>query len=213
MLSGIIGKKLGASQIFFEDGSRISVTVIEAGPCPILQRKVSQKDGYSAIQLGFNLCREKNLNKPRLGHLKKTETPALKLIREFRVTEKDLETLGDKKEILATDVFKEGDFVDVTGLTKGRGYTGVMKRHNFSGAPASHGAHEFHRHGGSIGQHTWPARVYKNKKMAGHYGNERVTTQNLKLVKVEAEKNLLFVQGSVPGCANGFVVLKKAVKK
>lgn len=210
---GILGKKLGMTQIFLENGQIVPVTAIEAGPCPITQIKTDKNDGYSAIQIGFDTKPQKNTTKPLLGHFKKANSKPKRFLHEFRLEQKDLEPYKIGEEIIIDTLFKEGDYVDVSGTSKGRGFTGVMKRHNFQGGKASHGVHEYHRHGGSIGMSSNPARVLKGKKMAGQHGNAKVTTQSLKVAKIDKEKNLILIQGAVPGSINGYVMINKAVKK
>ncbi len=210
---GILGKKLGMTQIFHEDGSIVPVTVIQAGPCFVVQKKILEKEGYSAVQLGFDEKKKVNrVNKPLTGHFKKANVPPVSLLREFRVSaeENDANEVGSQ---ISVEMFEIGDFVDVTGTSKGKGFAGVMKRHGFSGAPATHGSHEYFRHGGSIGQNMTPGRTMKGKKMPGHMGNRKVTIQNLKVVEVRSDNNILMIEGAVPGPNNGYVVVKKAVKK
>jgi large subunit ribosomal protein L3 len=210
---GLLGKKLGMTQIFGEDGSAIPVTVIKAGPCAIVQKKTVSSDGYNGIQLGFQEVEKANrVNKPLTGHFKKAEVTPRKFLREFRVEEGELETheLGGE---VSVEIFEPGEFVDVTGTSKGKGFAGVMKRYHFKGAPASRGTHENFRHGGSIGQNMTPGRTMKGRKMPGHMGFKRVTVQNLKVVDVRGDTNILMVEGAIPGPTNGFVMIKKAVKK
>ncbi len=207
---GIIGRKIGMTQVFHEDGSVIPVTVVEAGPCWVTQKKVKEKDGYEALQLGFLPKKEKRVNKPLAGHFKKAGTPPFTYVKEFRMESTEGYELG--QEINVGSLFKPGDVVDVTGLSKGRGFAGVMKRHGFHGAPGSHGTHEYFRHGGSVGANTYPHHVFKGKKMPGQYGNARVTIQNLKVLEVREEKNLLLLQGSVPGSRNGWLLIRTATK-
>ncbi|HVN95441.1 MAG TPA: 50S ribosomal protein L3 [Syntrophorhabdaceae bacterium] len=210
---GLIGKKLGMSQIFDEHGNIIPVTVIQAGPCTVIQKKSVLKEGYNAVQLGFEeVVKTQRLNKPLLGHFKKTNMKPTAVLKEFRVTEADLE-LSEVGSTHSVDMFEIGDYVDVVGTSKGKGFAGVMKRHGFGGAPASHGAHEYFRHGGSIGQNMTPGRTMKGKKMPGHMGAARITVQNLKVIDVRGDTNLLLIEGAVPGPAKGYVVIRKAVKK
>lgn len=210
---GLLGKKLGMTQIFDEDGSVVPVTVIEAGPCLVIQKKTEKTDGYNAIQFGFDEIKKvKNVNKPLTGHFKKANITPLKFIKEFRATEEELEATEIGSQV-SVELFKPGDFVDVTGTSKGKGFAGVVKRHGFKGSPASRGTHEYFRHGGSIGQNMTPGRTMKGKKMPGHMGHERVTVQNLKVVEVRGDTNILMVRGAVPGPTNGYVIIKKAVKK
>ncbi len=210
---GMIGKKLGMTQIFTENGTLIPVTAVQAGPCTITQLKTEKTDKYTAVQLGFDEKRAKRTTKPLQGHFKKAKTTPKKVLHEFRLTEKELEPYKQGESVTLDTVFNEGDFLDVTGTSKGRGFTGVMKRHGFQGGKASHGVHEYHRHGGSIGMSSFPGRVIKGKKMAGQHGNAQVTVLNLKLVKLDKEKNLLLIEGAVPGPNNGYLVIRKAIKK
>ncbi len=212
MRIGIIGKKLGMSQIFKENGEVIPVTVIEAKENYVVQiKKKDGKDGYSAVQIGYEEVKEKKLTKAELERLKKNNLPPLKVLKELRMKddrEVDEFKVGQKINV---GIFKEGEFVDITGKSIGKGFQGVMKRHGFHGGPATHGSMS-HRRPGSIGG-TTPARVLKGKKMAGHMGNETVTIQNLEVVKVIPEKNLLMVKGAVPGHRNGYLLIRKALKK
>lgn len=212
MRTGIIGKKIGMSQIFNEDGSVIPVTAIEVKENYVVQiKKKDGKDGYSAIQIGCEEVKEKAITKPEVERLKKRNLPPLKIIRELRFAD-DKEVDGfEVGQKLSLDIFKEGDFVDITGKSIGKGFQGVMKRHGFHGGPATHGSMS-HRRPGSIGG-TTPARVLKGKKMAGHMGNETITVQNLEVVRVIPDKNLLLVKGAVPGSKNGYLLIRKALKK
>lgn len=212
-MQGIIGKKIGMTQIFTEKGNMVPVTAVQAGPCTLIQKKSEDKDGYCAVQLGFDEKRPKSTKKPLAGHFKKANTTPKKALFEFRIKKEELESLQPGQSITYDAIFKEGDFVDVTGISKGRGFTGVMKRHGFHGSDASHGTHEYHRHGGSIGQHTYPGRTFPGLKMPGHHGNSRVTTQNLKIAQINKENNLLLIKGAVPGAPGGYVLINKAVKK
>ncbi len=209
MIKGILGKKLGMTQLFATDGSRIPVTVVEAGPCVVLQKKTAESDGYGGLQVGFGPKKAHRVNKPVMGHFKKAGKGAFAHLREFRTETPDEFQVGD--EIRCGDVFTIGDFVDVTGTSKGKGFQGVIKRWNFSGGRASHGS-MFHRAPGAIGASAYPSRVFKGKKMAGQMGNERVTTQNLQVVDIRPEENLLLIKGAVPGPKNGLVMVRKAVK-
>ena len=203
-MKGILGTKVGMTQVW--QGDRlVPVTVVLAGPCPVVQRKSPETDGYSAVQLGWSEKREKVANKPELGHAKKAGVGAQRHLLEFRdyAPEDDRVTVG---------IFEAGQKVDVTGTTKGRGMTGVMKRWNFAGMPASHGVKKKHRAGGSIGQRKFPGRVYKGKKMAGHYGSERVTTVGLELLEIRADENLLLIKGAIPGANGGLVIVKDSQK-
>jgi large subunit ribosomal protein L3 len=209
MTTGILGKKLGMSQIFDAQGRVVPVTVIEAGPCTIIQRKKRQSDGYDAVQIGFGSKKAHRVNKPMLGHFQHAGKGAFGALRELRVESDSSLEVGQE---IRVDIFREGDFVDVTGQTKGRGFAGVVKRWGFKGGPGSHGSMH-HRAPGSIGGSSWPSRVFKNMKMGGHYGNERVTVLNLRVVAIQTEKNLLLVRGAVPGAKNGFVFVRRAIKK
>jgi large subunit ribosomal protein L3 len=196
MTTGILGKKLGMSQVFDTEGKVIPVTVIEAGPCTVIQRKTARVDGYDAVQIGFRQTKAAKVGKPMLGHFQKAGKGAFSALQEIRVEAAEPLDIGAEIKV---DIFKEGDVVDVMGHSKGRGFTGVMKRWNFRGGPATHGS--------------MPSRVIKNMKMAGQYGNERVTILNLRVVGVEPEKNLLLVRGAVPGAKNSLVFVRRAVKK
>jgi len=209
MTTGIIGKKLGMTQVFDAEGKVVPVTVIEAGPCTVIQRKAANSDGYDAIQIGFGQKKAHRVGKPLLGHFQKAGKGAFGALRELRVAS---ETALDVGQEIKVDIFREGDFVDVTGQTKGRGFTGVVKRWNFKGGRATHGS-MFHRAPGSIGASAWPSRVIKNMKMGGHYGDERVTVLNLKVVGVQPDRNILLVRGAVPGAKNSLVFVRRAVKK
>ncbi len=208
MKKGIIGKKLGMTQIFDENGNVIPVTVIEAGPCTVVQKKTVETDGYAAVQLGFEDVSEKHVTKPEAGHFKKNGVSAKRHLKEFR-----LENAADMNpgDVVAADTFAAGDKVDITGITKGRGYTGAIKRWNLHMLGKTHGIGPIHRQSGSMGVID-PARIFKNKKMAGQYGNEQVTVLNLEVVKVDAEKNLIAVKGAIPGARGGIVFLRDSVK-
>ena len=208
MKKGIIGKKLGMTQIFDEVGNVVPVTLIEAGPCPIVQKKTAENDGYDALQLAFEDCREKVLSKPELAHLAKAGVGAKRHLKEFRLDDCSAYTVGD---VVSVDTFAAGDKVDITGTTKGRGYTGAIKRWNLHKLRMTHGVGPVHRQSGSMGVID-PARIFKNKKMAGQYGNEQVTIQNLAVVKIDAEKNLIAVKGAVPGAKGSIVFIRDSVK-
>ena len=208
MKKGIIGKKIGMTQIFDEVGNVIPVTVIEAGPCVVTQKKTAENDGYEAVQLGFVDAKEKLLTKPAKGHFAKAGVAAKKHLKEFRLEDCSALNVGDT---ITAETFAAGDKVDVTGITKGRGYTGAIKRWNLHKLCATHGVGPIHRQSGSMGVID-PARIFKNKKMAGQYGNEQVTVLNLKVVKIDAEKNLIAVKGAIPGAKNGIVFLRDSVK-
>ena len=209
MKKGIIGKKIGMTQIFDEVGNVIPVTVIEAGPCVVAQVKTVENDGYSSVQLGFEDVIEKKLTKAEKGHFAKAGVAMKKHLKEFRLDDAESMKVGD---IVSADVFAKGDRVDVTGITKGHGYSGVIKRWNAHKLRMTHGVGPVHRQPGSMGANSTPSRIYKNKKMAGQYGNEQVTIQNLDVVKVDAEKNLIAVKGAVPGSRGGIVFIRNTVK-
>lgn len=208
-MSGILAKKIGMTQIF-EDGKFIPVTVVEAGPNYVLQKKTVENDGYTALQLGFDEKKEKNTTKPIMGIFKKAGVNPQRFVKELRVDSVEGFELGQE---IKADVLAEVEYVDITGTSKGKGTAGVMKRHNFAGNRASHGVSRNHRLGGSIGTSSWPGKVLRGKKMAGQYGNATVTVQNLKVVKVDVENNLLLIKGAVPGSKNSYIVVKPAVKK
>ncbi len=207
---GIIGRKLGMTQVFLDDGSLVPVTVVEAGPCAIVQKKTKDRDGYNAIQISFLPKKTQRVNKPLLGHYKKASTSPCYYLREIRTD--DIEGYEVGQEINVS-IFKPGDLVDVTGWSKGRGFSGVMKRHGFHGAPGSHGTHEYFRHGGSVGAATYPHHVFKGKKMPGHYGNQRVTIQNIKVIDVKEDQNLILLRGGIPGSPNGLIIIRSAIKQ
>ena len=207
-MSGILGKKVGMTQVFDESGEARPVTVIEAGPCPIVQIKTADTDNYQAVQLGFG--NRKKISRPKQGHLNKAEVESCQFLREFRVDSLEGLSVGSTIDV---GIFSEGDFVDVAGESKGRGFAGVVKRWGFKGGRKSHGGEQDHRRPGSIGASAYPARVFKGKKMPGRMGGERVTVQNLQVVKADAERNLLVVKGAVPGPPNGLLMIKKSVKK
>jgi large subunit ribosomal protein L3 len=208
-MKGLIGKKLGMTSVYDENGVAVPVTVIEAGPCVVVQRKDNEKDGYSAVQLGFGEQKEQRLNKPDLGHYKKAGIDAKRVLREFRIDDASEVAIGD---VVTASAFEEVNYVDVVATGKGRGFQGVVKRYDFGGGRASHGG-GWVRRPGSIGMCEHPGRVFKGKKMPGHMGNKRVTTQNLKVVQVRPEENLILVKGSVPGATGGIVTIKEALKK
>lgn len=211
MLQGLIGRKVGMTQLFSEDGVMIPVTAIEAGPCWVVQKKTTERDGYTAVQLGFGAKKIKRTTKPLQGHFQKSGVAPKRWLREFRVDGSTLEALQDGEEI-SGEIFADLRYVDVTGTSKGRGFSGVMKRHGFRGKNASHGTHESFRRGGSVGASSDPSRVFKNTGMAGQYGNVRVTIQHLEIVRFLKEHNLLLVKGAVPG-PNGGMVLVRASRK
>lgn len=204
-----MGKKLGMTQIFTADGRRVPVTIIEAGPCVVLQKKTVATDGYDAVQVGFEEKAADRASKPQMGHFKRAGKGAFTTLREFAADNVDEFKVGD--EITCGELFNIGDIVDVTGTSKGKGFQGVIKRWNFAGGRMSHGSH-FHRAPGSIGCSAWPAKVFKGKKMAGQMGNERSTTQNLAIVDVRPEENLLYIKGAIPGPRNGVVMIRRGTK-
>ncbi len=212
MKKAIIGKKLGMTQIFLPDGRLVPVTVIQAGPCTVVQKKTVENDGYEAVQFGFDQVPEnraaKLVNKPEAGHFAKANVKPMRTLREFRLDDCASLNVGD---VIKADVFASGEAVDITGTTKGRGYTGPIYRWNHHTGPMSHGS-KYHRGVGSMSANTFPARVFKNKKMAGQYGVERVTIQNLSIVQVDAERSLLLVRGSVPGPNKGLLLIRSSCK-
>ncbi len=210
MQKGIIGKKIGMTQIFDEKGNMVPVTVIEAGPCVVAQKKTVENDGYAAVQLGYGDVSPKHVNKPMKGHFDKANVAPKKTLKEFRFDDCDALNIGD---IVKADTFAAGDHVDVTGTSKGKGYAGAIKRWNFGRLRESHGTGPVARHPGSLGACSTPSRVFKGTKAAGHLGCERVTVQNLEIVKVDVENNLIAVRGAVPGPRKGIVVLSDTVKK
>lgn len=206
MIDGLVAYKLGMTQVFVDGKGLTPVTVLEVGPCKVVQLKTIEKDGYDAAQISFKDVKADRLNKPLLGHFKRAEVSPSRKLREFKGG-KDL-SCG---QVLTADIFREGQFVDVTGTSKGKGFQGVMKRHNYSGGRATHGS-RFHRAPGSIGQSAYPSHVFKNKGMPGQMGNKQVTTQGLEVISVRPEENLILVKGAVPGSKQGIVLIKKAVK-
>lgn len=207
MINGLLGKKIGMSQIFAADGQRIPVTVLEAGPCTVLQKKTVDTDGYESVQVGFGAKNAQRVNKPEMGHFKKAGKGAFSHVREFKGLDEGL-AVGDE---VSCEIFKPGDRIDVTGISKGKGFQGVMKRWGFAGGRATHGS-MFKRRPGAIGQSAWPSKVIKGKKMPGQLGNVQVTTQNLIVVDVRPEQNLILVRGAVPGPKNGLVEIRKGIK-
>ncbi len=207
MTKGILGKKLGMTQIFTKNGNAVPVTIVQAGPCVVLQKKNSENDGYESIQLGFEDQKAFRATKPALGHIKKADTAPKRFVKEIRGMSMNYE-VGQQ---LKADIFTEGEFVDVVGITKGKGFAGSIKRHNQSRGPMAHGS-RYHRRPGSMGP-VAPNRVMKGKPLPGRMGSERVIIQNLEVVKVDGERDLLLIKGSVPGVKNGFVIVKESVKK
>jgi large subunit ribosomal protein L3 len=209
-MRGILGKKVGMTQLFDENGNVVPVTIVEAGPCYITQVKTVETDGYNAVQLGFEEVAERKLTKGERGHLEKSGAPVLRRLREIRSTEPSIHTLGD---VIKADIFQEGDFVDVIGISKGRGFAGAVKRHGFAGGPKTHGQSDRQRATGSRGAGTTPGHTFPGSKAPGHMGNERVTVQNLKVALVDPERNLLAIKGAIPGPRSGLVLVCDAVKK
>ncbi len=203
---GLIGKKIGMTTFFARDGSRVAVTVLQAGPCPVIQLKTEEKDGYNALQLGFEPIKEKKLNKPLKGHQAKAGKGFYRYLKEFRVDNVNDYSLGQE---LNVELFKVGEKVKITGVSKGRGFAGVMKRWNFGGSPDSHGHHKVHRAPGSIGQCADPSRVFKGKRMPGHMGVEQKTYKNIEIIDIRPEKNVIIVKGQVPGPKNSIVYIRK----
>jgi len=210
-MKGILGKKVGMTQVFSERGEAIPVTVIEAGPCFVAQIKTVEQDGYAAVQLGFEETKPKRLTQPQLKHLQKSNLPALRHLRELRIADDELVSLEEGQK-LTVDIFEEGEMVDVTGTSKGRGFAGVVKRYGFRGGPKTHGQSDRLRAPGSVGACTTPGRVFKGKRMPGRMGGERVTTQGLQVVLVDPERNLLALRGAVPGSKNGLLLIREARK-
>ncbi len=209
MLKGLIGKKIGMTQIFDENGAAVPVTIIEAGPCYVTQICTPEKEGYAAVQLGFDEVKPKRISGGELGHLKKNDIPPLRILREFRTKDPQVKE-GDK---VSVDLFAVGEAVDVVGVSKGKGFAGGVKRYHFRGGPKTHGQSDRHRAPGSRGSGTTPGRVYKGSRGPGHMGDDRVTAQNLKVVLVDPERNLIGVRGSIPGGRNGIVMVKEARKQ
>jgi len=204
-MSGLIGKKIGMTSIYDENGKNIPCTVIEVGPCVVTQVRTKEVDGYEALQLGFDDKAEKQSNKALNGHFKKAGTPAKRRVVEFQGFEQDLK-LGDQ---ITVDHFEEGEFVDVSGTSKGKGFQGVVKRHGFQGSERTHGQQSMNRAPGSVGASSYPSRIFKGMRMGGHMGNVTITVQNLRVLKVVKDKNLLVVKGAIPGHNNSYVIIKK----
>ncbi|MCL2391046.1 MAG: 50S ribosomal protein L3 [Oscillospiraceae bacterium] len=209
MIKAIIGKKVGMTQIFDDNGKVIPVTVIEAGPCTVVQKKTEESDGYDSVQLGFADVKERKLSKPELGHMKKAGVEPKKHLKEFRLEDTSALNVGDE---IKADVFAQGDKIDVTGISRGKGFAGVVKLHNKGRNRMSHGGGPVHRHAGSMGAGTTPGRIFKGHMGAGHMGNEQVTIQNLDIVKVDPDLNMIAVRGAIPGPKGGVVYLKNTVK-
>jgi large subunit ribosomal protein L3 len=208
MKKALLGKKVGMTQIF-ENGKMIPVTVIEAGPCVIVQKKTAETDGYEAIQIGFGDMKPERVNKPRQGHFKKNDIPFKRTLREFKLDDVSERNVGD---VLKADTFEAGDVIDVSGISKGKGFQGTIKRHGTSRIKETHGSGPVHRHAGSMGACSSPSRIFKGKKMPGHMGTDRITVQNLTVVKVDAENNLIAIKGAVPGPKNGIISITDAIK-
>lgn len=209
MVKGLIGRKVGMTQVFEETGKAIPVTVIEAGPCPIVQVKTQERDGYQAVQLGFGARKENKFNSPLKGHFAKANVPPTQILREFKVESLEEVNVGDTVD---AGLFSEGELVDVTGTSKGHGFAGVVKRWGFAGGRKSHGGEQDLRRPGAIGASATPSRVFKGKRMPGRYGAKRHTVQNLTVIQADPERNLLVVKGAIPGPPNGFLLIRKAVK-
>ena len=209
MSKGILGRKLGMTQVFDDNNRIIPVTVIEAGPCRVVQLKTPDRDGYSAVQLAFGETKTSRVSQPELGHLKKADAPAMRHLAELRVDDIDAYEIG---QTFGAELFEAGERIDVSGVSKGKGFAGAMKRHNFKGQGASHGNHKHHRAPGSIGACATPARVFRGTRMAGQYGNSKVTTLNLEVVRTDPERGLLLVKGAVPGASGALVFVRSAVK-
>ena len=209
MNKAILGKKLGMTQIFTEDGRMIPVTVVEAGPCSVVQKKTLEKDGYISLQIGFGAIREKLVNKPRKGHFAKANAALARKLKEFKFENTDAFELGS---LIKADIFEEGDIVDVSGISKGKGFQGVIKRHGQHRGPMTHGS-RYHRRPGSMGACSTPSKVFKGKRLPGHMGQRSVTIQNLTIAKIDAENNLILVKGALPGARGSSVSIKEAIKK
>jgi len=209
-MTGLIGKKVGMTQFYNAEGNVVPVTVVQTGPCVVVQKKESARDGYNALQVGFGGKKSQRVNKPMQGHMAKAGKGAFEVLKEFRLDDVSKYEVG--QELKVSELFKVGDRIDVAGISKGHGFTGVIKRWSFAGFPGSHGTHEYFRHGGSIGNRSYPGRVRKGKKMAGHWGDERVSIQNLEVVDIRAEQNLMLIKGAVPGAKQGVVIVRLAAK-
>ncbi len=209
-MTGLIGKKVGMTQFYNAEGNVVPVTVVQTGPCVVVQKKESAKDGYNALQVGFGSKKGQRVNKPMQGHMAKAGKGAFEVLKEFRLDDVSKYEVG--QELKMSELFKVGDRIDVAGISKGHGFAGVIKRWSFAGFPGSHGTHEYFRHGGSIGNRSYPGRVRKGKKMAGHWGDEQVSIQNLEVVDIRAEQNLMLIKGAVPGAKQGVVIVRLAAK-
>ena len=209
MKMGLIGTKIGMTHRFHDDGTITPVTVVQVGPCPVVQVKTMEKDGYNALQLGFGDPFRKTLTRTRVGHFKKVNLEPMAYLKEFRIDETSQYKPGDS---LTVDLFSVGEIIDISGISKGKGFAGVVKRYHFKGGSRSHGTHRRHRAPGSIGSSAWPSRVFKGKRMGGHMGAKQVTSQNLKIIEINKEKNLLLVKGAIPGPTGAIVIVRKGVK-
>ena len=209
-MTGLIGKKVGMTQFYNAEGNLVPVTVVQTGPCVVVQKKESGKDGYNALQVGFGSKKSQRVNKPIQGHMAKAGKGAFAVLKEFRLDDVSKYEVG--QELKVSELFKVGDRIDVAGISKGHGFTGVIKRWSFAGFPGSHGTHEYFRHGGSIGNRSYPGRVRKGKKMAGHWGDEQVSIQNLEVVEIRAEQDLMLIKGAVPGAKQGIIIVRLAAK-
>ena len=220
-MNGVLGQKLGMTSVFDEDGNQIAVTVIDTSGNTVVGKRTGERDGYTALVLGFGERRTKNLSKPEIGQFRKHglvedqngREVVKRHVKEFRVNSDELDAVGIGDNVAAADIFTPGELVDVVGTSKGRGFSGVMRKHNFRGGKATHGVHEYYRHGGSIGMCAWPARVFKNKKMPGQEGNKRTTVQKVSLVNIRSDDGLVLIRGGVPGPRGGLVMVKKAIKR
>jgi large subunit ribosomal protein L3 len=209
-MTGLIGKKVGMTQFYNAEGNLVPVTVVQTGPCVVVQKKESARDGYNALQVGFGSKKSQRVNKPVQGHMAKAGKGAFAVLKEFRLDDVSKYEVG--QELKVNELFKVGDHIDVAGISKGHGFSGVIKRWSFAGFPGSHGTHEYFRHGGSIGNRSYPGRVRKGKKMAGHWGDEQVSIQNLEVVEIRAEQDLMLIKGAVPGAKQGIVIVRLAAK-
>jgi len=209
-MTGLIGKKVGMTQFYNAEGNLVPVTVVQTGPCVVVQKKESARDGYNALQVGFGSKKSQRVNKPVQGHMAKAGKGAFAVLKEFRLDDVSKYEVG--QELKVNELFKVGDRIDVAGISKGHGFSGVIKRWSFAGFPGSHGTHEYFRHGGSIGNRSYPGRVRKGKKMAGHWGDEQVSIQNLEVVEIRAEQDLMLIKGAVPGAKQGIVIVRLAAK-
>jgi large subunit ribosomal protein L3 len=205
IIKGMIGMKIGMTQIFQDNGRVIPVSVVQAGPCKVVQLRTPEKNGYSAVQLSYQEVKENRVSKPVAGYFKKAAVPSARFLKEFQSDLKDLQV----GQVITADLFQKGEKVDVIGVSKGKGFAGVVKRHHFAGGPATHGS-MFHRTPGSIGASSFPSRVWKNQRMAGHMGNERVTVKNLEVIEVRKEENLLLIRGAIPGSSGTMVLIRKS---